>query len=437
MNIRAIAVVVFLVVTSGGLLVHFRQQSLTEGAKPPVESGIPVPPKSGPFGKFVVEGETVHDFGVMELGQKGTHEFKIRNDGPGPLKLVARKEDHTCQCTLGTLARDGLQPGEETTVTMEWEIKNPSPQFEHSAKIRTDDPANPVTTFRVRGIVGKRLSLSSGSQMMLGTLPENKVTERLLTLHSETADAFEITKLEASTPLISATSRPLSKEELKQIGSSPSPEAERRLMEETSKIKHMEEAKKKAEQAGHKHDGPAEAEAPPELPSSKSPEIRSGHELKVTFQPGFAIGKFRESLSIETSIPDTPPMVVMFEGNRAGPVQILGTPGISWSPEDSLLRLGRFPAKEGKKARLLVFIKKSEEPWEVTGSKITPSFLKYELIKDDKFKGAGRDRFDLMLEVPAGQAPLSLSGEDTGSLILETNHPEAKTIKIALDFTSF
>ena len=116
MNFRAIAIVVFLVVVSGGLLVHFRQQSITGATSTnvPVE-GIPVPPPTGPYGKFVVVGESVHDFGVMELHQKGSHEFKIRNDGPGPLKMVARKEDHTCQCTLGSLGSEGLKPGEETT----------------------------------------------------------------------------------------------------------------------------------------------------------------------------------------------------------------------------------------------------------------------------------------------------------------------------------
>ena len=195
MNIRAIAIVVFLVLTGGGLAVHFRQQSVKEhdsSQKPVDASDFPVPPKSGPYGKFVVVGEAVHNFGVMEHMQKGEHEFKIRNDGQAPLKLVALARDQTCSCTLGSLGQDGLKPGEETNVKLSWTIKFPNTNFEHSAKIRTDDPENPVTTFRVRGLVGKRLVLKPSQAVILGTLSEKEPTERTMLLYSEVVDAFDI-----------------------------------------------------------------------------------------------------------------------------------------------------------------------------------------------------------------------------------------------------
>ena len=102
-----------------------------------------------------------------------------------------------------------------------------------------------------------------------------------------------------------------------------------------------------------------------------------------------------------------------------------------------MLRLGRFRAQEGKKAKLLFFIKKTENPWEITEAKLSPSFMKFQLTKDENFKGAGRDRYDFVLEIPAGEAPLSLSGSSLGTIILNTNHPEAKLIRIEVDFTSY
>lgn len=437
MNFRAILIVIFLVVVSGGLMVHFRMQSIVdESSKPTKDDGIPKPAAAGPYGKFVVVGgETEHDFGVMEFGQKGSHEFKIRNDGPGPLKMVARKEDHTCQCTLGSLGSDGLKPGEETTVTLNWEIKNPSPNFHHTAKIRTDDPDNPVTTFHVRGIVGRRLALTSGNEINIGTLSEKTPTERKFTIFSETVDSFEITKLEPSVPLIEVTSRSQTRDELEEATADPATIANARMIEEARKAEKQHLTEKRNSES---KEGPAPPPlVPPEDAAPSRPPVRCGYELKVVFQPKFPIGKFRESLTIHTNLPDTPPTVVVFEGNRAGPVQILGTPGLAWSPEDSILKLPRFRAQEGKKAKLMVFIKKTDAPWNVTDISVNPPFLKTDFVKDEKFQGTGRDRFDLLIEVPAGEASVDYTGERIGSVILNTTHPEAKVIKIGVDFTSY
>ncbi len=437
MNFRAIVVVVFLVVVSGGLMVHFRQQSITGVPSGPVKTDdVPVPPKTGPYGKFVVADEPVHHFGVMELGQKGSHEFKIRNDGPGPLKMVALARDHTCQCTLGTLGADGLKPGEESTVTMKWEIKNPATTFEHSAKIRTDDPDNPVITFLVRGLVGKRLTIRTGSEVLVGQLSDTKVTERILVVHSETVDAFEITKLESSNPAIVVTSRPLVGAELREATLDPAVEASSRVMRDT---RQSEAEGKKPSEAGHEGHNHAAPGPDGNLATGMQPEVKSGYELKVVFNSGLPIGKFRESLTIHTDIdiPETSSMVIMFEGSRAGPIEILGTPGTGWSPTEALLRFPRFRAKEGKKAKLLVFVKKTETPWEITDANVSPSFLKYQLIKDENFKGLGRDRYDLFIEIPAGERPVSLGGETIGSLILSTNHPDAKSIRLGIEFTSY
>lgn len=441
MNIRAVAIVVFLVLTSGGLAMHFRQQTVTDhdpSLKTVAAADIPVPPKSGPYGKFVIVGEAVHNFGVMELMQEGQHEFKIRNDGQAPIKMVALKRDQTCQCTLGSLGQDGLKPGEETIVKLTWTIKNPAAVFEHSAKIRTDDPENPVTTFRVRGLVGKRLVIKPSHEVNLGALSEKQPTERTIYLFSEIVEAFEITKFDPSNPLIVVTSTPLTAEQLTLATHDPAAEESRAMME------------KMAAEGPKPPAIPGSTESPHEHPvddlAGKTPDAKCGYELKVTFQPGFSIGKVREVLQIHTNIPTgpqadaptSPPMSISFTGNRSGPVQIRsGTNGIMWSPEEGLLRLGRFPAKEGKKAKLVVFVKKSDLELEITDAKLDPPLLKYEFRKDELFKGTGLNRYEIMIEVPANGLPLSLGGERVGSVVLQTNHPDAKTIKFDLEFTSY
>lgn len=447
MQMRAIAIVVFLVLTGGGLAMHFRQQSVKDSAPAGTvfdEEEIPVPPKSGPFAKFVVLDNPVHNFGVMELHQNGEHEFRVRNEGQASLKMVALVRDQTCQCTIGSLGKDGLKPGEETTVKLKWTIKQPVTVFEHSASIRSDDPNNPVTKFRVRGLVGNRLVLKPSNEIQLGLLSEKEPTVRTLLLYSEVVDAFEVTKFEPSNPLIEAVATPMTAEQLKLASHDPHAEDSHKMMEKMKADQEQsapEETRKNLPVSQHDHDHP------PDDLAGKTPDAKCGYELKVTLQPGFPIGKMRETLLIHTNVrngpqadaPVSPPLHVSLTGMRSGPVQILqGTPGTLWSPEEGILRLGRFPAKDGKKARLMIFVKKFDADLEIKDAKLDPPLLKYEFKKDASFNAPGRDKYELHLEVPAGGAPLTLGGgaNRSGSIILETNHPEAKIIKIELQFTS-
>ena len=109
MNVRVVALFLFLGIVGTGLSVHFRkQQVVTPGEVANRESGdIPVPPKHGPFAKAVVTGEPLFDFGVMEQGQKGEHQFVIRNEGEAPLQLVARMDDHL---SVKVVSSPGFRP---------------------------------------------------------------------------------------------------------------------------------------------------------------------------------------------------------------------------------------------------------------------------------------------------------------------------------------
>lgn len=442
MNFRVLGLSLFLVVVAGGLLTHFRQKSLVpaERARQEPPSEIPKVVKDGPLPKAVVKGPLVHNFGTMELGGEGEHTFTIRNEGEAPLELVARKEDHSCQCTLGTLSKNGLQPGEETTITLTWKIKVPNAQFQHFAKVRTNDPKNDSLTFRVQGLVGQRFVIKPGTELAVGTLVEGKPNIKKFTVHSEVLDSFAITKLEPSAPnLMEVNSRQLSPEEIDQINT-PDPavvaaEAENRRQMAAA----ANPGKTKSDgHEGHDHKDHDHADEENSL-AGKKPEAKCGYEIEVSFLPGFPIGTIRESLVIATDIKDQPENRVLFSGHRSGPVQILATIGAAWSTEESLLRLGRFPAAEGKKVRMMVFVKKEDgaQDFKIEEAKIDPPIIKYELTKDTKFQGVGREKFDLLLEVPAGSAPVSLGAQNRGKIVLTTNHPEAKEIRLEVEMASF
>ena len=83
MNFRILGLSLFLVVVAGGLLTHFRQQSMTPTEKVKQDGPSPIPEvvKQGPLPKAVIVGSLIHNFGTMEIGSKGEHVFTIRNEG--------------------------------------------------------------------------------------------------------------------------------------------------------------------------------------------------------------------------------------------------------------------------------------------------------------------------------------------------------------------
>ena len=444
MNFRAIAIVVFLIISGVSSSIYFRQKSVVvkegDSKVPVVETGIPIPIKTGPLPKAVVDGPMEHDFGTMEQGQKGEHSFTIRNDGKVPMELVARKEDHSCQCTLGSLGANGLKPGESTIVKLSWEIKNPAPVFQHWAKIRTNDPDNLELMFRVKGIVGQRLVAKPGTEIPLGLISEGKTITRTLTLHSDIVDKFEIKKIESSSPLITVEHRPMTEDERREVLK----EVAMQLMSSTNTAHDH----KPGEKHNHADDDPGDPSKSPPSPLAvvftpemiaKAPKAKSGYQLTLSIKPEMAIGKFRESVTLHTDIEKYESITIYIDGARPGPTQILATPGIGWAPEESLVRLPRFPAKEGKKAKLLLFLNKNtgDQKFELSKLSVNPPTLKCEVIRDEKFKGMGREKYDILIEVPAGSTPATFNRTNRGFIEFDTNHSDLKSIRFELEYTSF
>jgi uncharacterized protein DUF1573 len=443
MKPKAIFLAIFFVIVVCSLLVFFGKTNIPGNPLKPV-SDIPIPAEHGPYPKAIAVDGTLYDFGTMEQGQKGEHVFKLRNEGEAPLKISPGKS--SCQCTIGSLGKNGLEPGEGTTLTISWDIRNPVPRFEQFAKFHTNDPLNPELSFNIRGSVGRKLVFKPSAEIALGLLPEGKPTERLLTLHSEILESFDIKQIETSTPLIVVETRPLKSDELSILSQSPSHEDLPRPNElelpaakmlagktpEQIKAEHLEprveQLKKKEAEAKKRQDD--------EL-ANKPPAAKCGYELKVVFRSGLPIGRFRETITIHTNLDSAETLTASFQGTRSGPVEIFATPGVAWSSEEGALRFKRFRAADGTKAKLMLFVNKFDHEFAVTEAKMDPPTVQYQLVRDMNFKGTGRDKFDLLLEVPPGETPITLGGQNPGQILLHTNHPDASIIKMNLEYTSF
>ncbi len=104
--------------------------------------------------KAVIASKT-HDFGMIDPHITATHDFTIRNEGNGPLAL--KVNGTSCKCTVGRLANDYLAPGEETTITMEWNTGYQADHYEQTAIIQTNDPLQKEITLTVEGEVRAQL----------------------------------------------------------------------------------------------------------------------------------------------------------------------------------------------------------------------------------------------------------------------------------------
>lgn len=98
-----------------------------------------------------VEGKTEFDFGVMAPGSTGKHSFVIRNTGEEPLTLELGAT--TCKCTLSDLQDNQLEPGESTSIDLEWTVTPDKKSFQQSAEVRTNDPLRPAIRLTVSGLV--------------------------------------------------------------------------------------------------------------------------------------------------------------------------------------------------------------------------------------------------------------------------------------------
>jgi len=350
------------------------------------EGPLDISPK-GPWPKAVVDS-TEFMFGRMEVGEKRSREFAIRNDGQAPLLL--RKGGSTCQCTLSALEKGELAVGESAKVTLTWQPTSQAENFLKSADVRTNDPDHKTITLQLKGMVVPRvLTNPSGKDWSVSNVADDHPTVFKGLILSPLVEKFEILSLESDSPLISVEALPLSKERL---------DAQTAL---------------------------------------------SGYEIRVTISPEVPVGPFAFPLTIRTDIPDRnkegeiegqTSVDVLVSGVRRGPIRILGR---EWTEERMAISLGQFTSAEGKTATLMMLVRGApEEGFRVTeGPVCDPKELKATIEADEK-STAKQARLRLKLEYPAG-GPRVRRGEDKPATIrFRTNHPYAPEVELRVYLTA-
>lgn len=332
-------------------------------------------PETGPYPKAVLEEET-HEFGSMELGQTLSHPYVVRNEGEAPLLLDLKAVQ--CKCTVPTVPKDPIPPGESVEIMLEWKPEVAAEEFHQMAQIWTNDPENPLLELHVKGAVDRLFYLRPASDWQVNRLNPDDPIEFTGSIVSGIEDEFKIIDYSASTDLIQAEFVPLTPEEL---------EEER---------------------------------------------VKSGYRVKGTLSGDTPIGKFRETLTMVTDLAENHKVAVHVTGFFPGPFSILGK---DWIGSEMLLKLGHIKASEGKSVTLSMFVPREEEPMQVEVQETDPDFLDMTVVRDESFDVPSRERYLLTFTVPPGSPVGSWQGTNVATISATTNRESAPAFELNVEMT--
>ncbi|MCB0328323.1 MAG: DUF1573 domain-containing protein [Bdellovibrionales bacterium] len=92
-----------------------------------------------------------HSFGAVAQGDKVTHSFLLKNLGDENLEI--QRVVPSCGCTVSTLEKNSLAPGEETSLNVDFDTRGMSGPKVKTVRIYTNDPEQLTALVTMKGEV--------------------------------------------------------------------------------------------------------------------------------------------------------------------------------------------------------------------------------------------------------------------------------------------
>ncbi len=105
-----------------------------------------------------------HDFGDMKQQETKTTKVTVTNEGAGLLQI--QNVDADCGCTIPTLSKYSLAPGESTDIVIEFNSKKFNGNVVKVIHIETNDPLNPTVDVMVTATVHTPLIIAPATQRL-------------------------------------------------------------------------------------------------------------------------------------------------------------------------------------------------------------------------------------------------------------------------------
>ncbi len=339
---------------------------------------IPGAPKSesGPRGVATVEEGLVHEFGTMAQETVGAHTWTLKNTGQGDLKLTVGNA--SCSCTIANIEKDKskvLAPGDETEIRLGWSTKDRNGKFHQYAQIITSDPEKPIIQFEIDGEIRPAILVTTLDGLSGEALYFANASNN--EAHTLSLAVFSVDRPEMIIEEATVVRKDRFDVEIKPLDD-----------EQREKL--------------HVHAG--------------------GHQLVVTLKPGAVLGDFKDELTIKTDHPAMKVKKVPVGGKVTGP--------ISFMPANCKMTVD---SKQGATKEVRITVRnQAETEWTITAPKGLETEVRATEQINKAADGSVRMRtYVLTVTVPAG----AKSGLIRGDIVLQTNHPLAREVRLPLDIT--
>lgn len=347
------------------------------------EESYPVPSKTGPWPKAVVSGP-VFMFGTMRVGQDNSHDFVITNEGDADLLLKTGKT--TCKCTRfgfgaveETAKKDAVvKPGESITLTMNWNGGKVADRgFRHGGDLFTNDPQNTTLKLAVEGAVEMPYDVQPGV-WAVGDVYDGQTAKLRATIGSKIFSTLEIESLKSPSGQVSLTPGPFTFED-RAVGS-----------------------------------------------------FLGGVSVTIEVSPSIPAGLFTEEVEVKL-VQEPEPLKVMVTARKQGVIRLQPMAGTMYDSDKVQLKMGSFPASEGREATMLMVVDEKEmtEPLRITEVKADPSFVTASLTPIGEPSGTVH-RYLLKVIVPPGRPDVQRTESKPGYVTISTNHSSGEILNLGL-----
>lgn len=349
----------------------------------PQDESHPVPSATGPWPKAVVLGP-VFRFGTMRVGDDKSHDFVIKNEGDAD--LILKTGTTTCKCTRfgfgaveETARKDAVvKPGESITLTMNWNGGKVADRgFRHGGDLFTNDPKNTTLKLAVEGAVEMPYDVQPRI-WAVGDIYDGKAGKLRATIGSKLLSSLEIESLKSHSGLVTLTPGPFTPEDLA---------------------------------AG---------------------DFVGGVSVGVEVSPDIPAGLFSEEVEIKL-VQEPDPIKVLVTARKQGVIRLQAMAGTMYDSDKMQLRLGSFPASEGREATMLMVVDEKDmaEPLKITEVKADPSFVTASISPIGEPSGTVH-RYLLKISVPPGRPHAQRTDSKPGLITISTNHTSGEKLNFSL-----
>ncbi|TWT39163.1 DUF1573 domain-containing protein [Blastopirellula retiformator] len=336
-----------------------------------------------PMPKAVVVGDAIFEFGKMNVDATERHTFQIRNDGDVPLQL--EEAGTTCKCTLSTLAKKMIPPGETVEVELEWHPIAYANEFTQTATLRTNDPRQPELELKIHGAVVRAIYMEP-NEVNFGHVTAGDELSAAVKVVSVVSDDFKVTGVKITgdeTGEATAKVVPLTAEELE------------------------------ATEGG-----------------------RSGDKVEIYLPKGLPIGATKMRAEISTNDPKTTMLTLLISVQIGGDINFISA--VKIDQDKNVMMLGTVSGETGKEVKVNVLVKGPHRDETVLSvDKIFPDFLQVDLGEPKKLNQTAV-LYPMTLKIPPGTAPASYLAGNTGELgeirLGVKGNPQTEEVSLRLYF---